>query len=111
MVAALSALVDQIMSLDQQIRELDRCIKEQHRASDVSKRLESIPGIGIMGATALTATVIDPSQFKTGRDLAAWIGLSTQTKFNGWQGQAGKHYQARRSVSATAACSGWYVGR
>lgn len=75
MVVALSALVDQIMSLDQQIRELDRCIKEQHRASDVSKRLESIPGIGIMGATALAATVIDPSQFKTGRDLAAWIGL------------------------------------
>ena len=75
MVAALSALVDQVMSLDQQIRELDRCIKEQHRASDVSKRLESIPGIGIMGATALAAAVIDPSQFKTGRDLAAWIGL------------------------------------
>lgn len=75
MVAALSALVDQIMSLDQQIRALDRCIKEQHRSSDVSKRLESIPGIGIMGAAALAATVIDPSQFKTGWDLAAWIGL------------------------------------
>lgn len=75
MVLALSAIIDQIMSLDQQIRELDKCIKEQHRASDVSKRLQSIPGIGIMGATALAATVIDPSQFKTGRDLAAWIGL------------------------------------
>lgn len=75
MVAALSALIDQIMSLDRQVRELDHCIKEQHRASDLSKRLESIPGIGIIGATALAATVIDPSQFKTGRDLAAWIGL------------------------------------
>ena len=51
MVAALSELIDQIMSLEQQIHELDRCIKEQYRASDVSKRLESIPGIGIMGAT------------------------------------------------------------
>ena len=75
MVQALSALIDQIMSLNQQIRELDLCIKEQHRVSDVSKRLESIPGIGVIGATALAATVIDPSQFKSGRDLAAWIGL------------------------------------
>ncbi|MEM8976039.1 MAG: transposase [Pseudomonadota bacterium] len=63
------------MSLDQQIHELDQCIKEQHRAIDVSKRLESIPGSGIMGATALAATVIDPSQFKTGQDDPAWIGL------------------------------------
>ena len=75
MVQALSALIDQIMSLNQQIRQLDLCIKEQHRASDVSKRLESIPGIGVIGATALAATVTDPSQFKSGRDLAAWIGL------------------------------------
>lgn len=75
MVQALSALIDQIMSLNQQIRELDLCIKEQHRVSDVSKRLESIPGIGVIGATALAATVTDPSQFKSGRDLAAWIGL------------------------------------
>ena len=75
MIQALSALIDQVMSLQQQIRELDRCIKEQHRASDVSKRLESIPGIGVIGATALAASVTDPSQFKSGRDLAAWIGL------------------------------------
>ena len=75
MVQALSALIDQIMSLNQHIRQLDLCIKEQHRASDVSKRLESIPGIGVIGATALAATVTDPSQFKSGRDLAAWIGL------------------------------------
>jgi transposase len=75
MMSALAAIIDQIMSLEQQIRELERCIKQQHRASDVSKRLEGIPGIGVIGATAITATVTDPSQFKSGRDLAAWIGL------------------------------------
>ena len=75
MVQALAAIIDQIMSLEQQIRELDRCIKEQHRASDVSQRLEGIPGIGIIGATAIAAAVTDPGQFKSGRDLAAWIGL------------------------------------
>lgn len=75
MIQALSAIIDQVMSLEQQIRELDGCIKEQHRASDVSRRLEGIPGIGIVGATALVAAVTDPGQFKSGRDLAAWIGL------------------------------------
>jgi len=75
MVQALSALIDQVMSLNREIRELDRAIKEQHRASDVSKRLETIPGIGPIGATALAASVTDPSQFKSGRDLAAWIDL------------------------------------
>lgn len=75
MVQALAAIIDQIMSLEQQIRELDLCIKEQHRASDVSQRLEGIPGIGIISATAIAAAVTDPGQFKSGRDLAAWIGL------------------------------------
>ena len=75
MIEALSALIDQVMSLAQQIRELDRCLKQQHCASDVSQRLEGIPGIGIVGATALAASVTDPGQFKSGRDLAAWIGL------------------------------------
>ncbi len=75
MLRTLSAIIDQVMSLEQQIRELDGCIKEQHRASDVSRRLEGIPGIGIIGATALAAAVTDPRQFKSGRDLAAWIGL------------------------------------
>ncbi|MCL4146196.1 UNVERIFIED_CONTAM: hypothetical protein GTU68_015543 [Idotea baltica] len=75
MIAALAAIIDQVMSLEQQIRELDGCLKQQLRASDVSQRLETIPGIGIVGATALAAAVTDPGQFKSGRDLAAWIGL------------------------------------
>lgn len=75
MIDALSALIDQIFSAQQQIDTLNQCIKRQHRASDVAKRLEGIPGIGIITATAMAATVTDPGQFKTGRDLAAWVGL------------------------------------
>jgi transposase len=41
----------------------------------VSRRLETIPGIGVIGATATVATITEPGAFKTGRDLAAWIGL------------------------------------
>jgi len=72
---ALQVLLDQLTALQQQIGQLDRCIHVQHRASDVSRRLESIPGIGVVGATAIAATIADPSAFKTGRDFAAWIGL------------------------------------
>ena len=46
----------------------------QHRSNETSKRLETIPGIGVIGATAIAATV-DPKAFRSGRDLAAWIGL------------------------------------
>ena len=75
MIEALSAIIDQIFSLEEQIGALNNCIKQQHRASEVAKRLEGIPGIGIITATAMAATVTDPGQFKSGRDLAAWLGL------------------------------------
>jgi transposase len=71
----LQVIVTQLGSLRQQIGELERMIQAQHRTSDVSRRLESIPGIGVIGATAISATVTDPSAFRSGRDLAAWIGL------------------------------------
>ena len=41
----------------------------------MSRRLETVPGIGVIGATAIASTVTDPSAFKSGRDFAAWIGL------------------------------------
>src|SRR5947207_5593510 len=47
----------------------------QHRGNEASKRLETIPGIGFIGATAIAATVTDPKVFRSGRDFAAWIGL------------------------------------
>lgn len=75
MLQAFDVMLAQLASLEHQIGELDRSIHAQHKSDDVSQRLESIPGIGVMGATAIAATVTDPSQFKSGRDMAAWIGL------------------------------------
>ena len=72
---ALQVLLDQLAALQEQIGTLDRAIHTQHRANDTSRRLETIPGIGVIGATVIAATVTDPSAFKSGRDLAAWIGL------------------------------------
>lgn len=72
---ALQPLVDQLTALQAQIGQLERSIHAQHRASDVSRRLETIPGIGVISATAIAATVSEPGAFKSGRELAAWIGL------------------------------------
>ena len=72
---ALQAIVDQLAALDLQIGALDRVIHAHHRANDMSCRIETVPGIGVIGATAIASTVTDPRTFKSGRDFAAWIGL------------------------------------
>ena len=89
MLHALQALIAQLASLQQQIGGLDRCLMAQHRASDVSRRLESIPGIGVIGATAIAATITDPAAFRTGRDLAAWIGLVPKQNSTGGKERLG----------------------
>jgi len=106
---ALLAVVDQLEALSQQLSKLDRVIMAQHKASDVSRRLESIPGIGVIGATAIVATVADPSAFKSGRDLAAWIGLvprqhSTggKEKLGGISKQGDRYLRRLLVVGATA---------
>jgi transposase len=57
------------------LSSLEKRIMAQHRANADSRRLETIPGIGIVGATAIAATVTDPKVFRSGRDFAAWVGL------------------------------------
>jgi transposase len=85
----LQVLLDQLTALQQQVRELDRGIQAQHRGSDVSRRLETVPGIGVIGATAIASTIADPSAFKTVRDFVAWIGLVTQKHSTGGKEKLG----------------------
>jgi transposase len=56
----------------------------------MSQRLETIPGIGLIMATALAATVTDPAAFKTGRELAAWIGLTPRQSGTGGKVHLGR---------------------
>lgn len=71
----LQALAAQLQSLSYQIGALERDIHSQYCASEASRRLETIPSIGVISATAITATVTDASAFKSGREFAAWVGL------------------------------------
>ena len=65
----------QLKDLDQQVDELDAQIQAWHRASEASRRLAEIPGIGPITASALVATVGDATNFENGRQMAAWLGL------------------------------------
>ena len=60
-------LMDQLKELDKQVGELEVQIKNWHRTSDVSSKLEKIPGIGPITATALIASVGNAKNFKDGR--------------------------------------------
>ncbi len=71
----LLALRAQLVMVKQQILDADRRILAWHRASEVSRRLAEIPGVGPLIATALVASIPDPHAFRAGRDLSAWIGL------------------------------------
>jgi transposase len=73
--ASLVVLAAGLQAVQTMIASIEKRIIVQHRSNETSKRLESIPGIGVIGATAIVATVPDPKAFRSGRDLAAWIGL------------------------------------
>ena len=73
--ASLIVLAAQLQALHTMIGSIERRLIVQHRANEASKRLQSIHGIGIIGASAIAATVTDPNAFRSGRDFAAWIGL------------------------------------
>jgi transposase len=71
----LEVLARQYKALTAEIGSIDKRIHAWHRACEDSRRLEQIPGIGPIVATALVAEIGDWKQFRSGRNLAAWIGL------------------------------------
>lgn len=71
----LGRLNDHLNELNHQVEELELQIKLWHKESEASYRLEAIPGIGPITASAIVATVGNATEFKNGRQLAAWIGI------------------------------------
>jgi transposase len=68
-------LVEHLNLLNKQVIELESQIRAWHRESELSRKLERIPGIGPVTASALVATIGDAKSFESGRQLAAWMGL------------------------------------
>ena len=87
--ACLAALGAQLRRLKEQILEFDRMIMAWHRSDEASKRLDAIPGVGPMLATALVASVADPRVFRSGRNFSAWIGLVPKQRSSGGKERLG----------------------
>lgn len=68
-------LLEHMKELDRQIKEMELLIKAWHRHNEASLKLEAIPGVGPITASAMVASVGDAKTFENGRQLAAWLGL------------------------------------
>jgi transposase len=67
---------EEYKQLQTQIDEVDGKLATWHRDDECSQRLAKIPGVGPIGAVLLRMKTPDPKLFKSGRQFAAWIGLT-----------------------------------
>lgn len=87
--AILEVMARQYSAIGSEIRSIDKSILAWHRSCEASRRLEEIPGIGPIVATALVAEVGDWREFRSGRNLAAWIGLVPKQHTTGGKDKLG----------------------
>ena len=83
-------LAGQLSELQSRIREIEKELTACFRGNEVARRLERVPGIGVITASALVASVGDPGQFTSGRQFAAWLGLTPLQKSSGGNERLGR---------------------
>lgn len=88
-VKVVARLSQQALDAHAQLREIERDLLAWQRRSDLATRLLTIPGIGPIGATAIAASVTDPRQFRSGRQFAAWLGLTPLQSSSGGKERLG----------------------
>jgi transposase len=81
--ALLEDLRQDLIRLDERVAEMDKKVHTLADSMPATKLLQSIPGIGPISATAIVCAVGDGKQFKRGRDLAAWLGLTPRQQSSG----------------------------
>jgi transposase len=88
--SCLNRLVQMLHTLHEEITTLDAEIAARTQRDGAAKRLMTVPGIGPVIATALEALAPPPEMFKSGRDFAAWIGLTPLQKSTGGKQRIGR---------------------
>ena len=88
--APLSGFIDAIALINRQLDGIEKRLRAWHKGNKQSERLEGVPGIGLVGATALCALVPDPKLFKNGRHFAAWIGITPRLDGTGGKTRLGR---------------------
>ena len=87
--ASLAPLIRQLGLVSDQVLENDRLVRASAKSTELGNRLMEVPGVGPVLASAMVATVPDPKAFKSGRDLAAWIGLVPRQNSSGGKEKLG----------------------
>lgn len=102
-------LLDQLSDVNSRVAKLDAKISEICREREDCRRLSELPGVGPIIATALVASVEDGRHFKSGRELAAWIGLVPRQYSTGGKPRLGgirrraNHYLRRQMIHGARA--------
>jgi len=86
----ITSLAGQIGDLQVRLTALEKELLAWHRNSELSQRLSTIPGVGLISATALAASVTDPSRFRSGRQFAASLGLTPLQNSSGGKERMGR---------------------
>ena len=88
--AALRPLVGQIDALDAAIGTIDKELEASVKTDETAKRLMTIPGVGPVTASAITATIQDMSAFASGREFSAFLGLTPRQSSTGGKQRLGR---------------------
>ena len=88
--AVVKDLEDELHGVDGRITRYEKALRERAKQHELCVRLMTVPGIGVLTATALDATVGDPRQFRNGRALSAWLGLVPSQKTTGGRARLGR---------------------
>ena len=83
-------LCDQLLELHHRIQHIDKLMVQAAKSDKRIALLQTIPGIGIVNASAIVATVGTPDQFKNGREFSAWLGLTPLNKSSGGKERLGR---------------------
>ncbi len=109
----LGNLAAQLRCVAEQVKEVEVKLLAGHRSDETSRRLQSVPGLGPITASAIVVTVGDPKQFKSGRQFAAWLALVPQQRSSGGKerlcgiSKRGDGYIRRLLVHGARAIVGW----
>jgi transposase len=87
---AMIAVADQFCELQKRIKEVERAISIWHKNNETSRRLATIPGVGTITASAIVATVANPTEFKSARHFAAFLGLTPKEHSTGGRQRLGR---------------------
>lgn len=102
-------LLDQLDDLDRRVKKLDATMVALCRTNAICRRLAKLPGVGPVVATAIVAAVNDGQQFRSGREMAAWIGLVPRQYTTGGKprlggiGRRANHYLRRQLIHGARA--------